>query len=214
MAPQSLERILTTIAELPARAIVVGVDEVGRGCLFGPVVAGAIAVQVEHLPQWYDLGLKDSKALSPHRRWALIEQFQPLPHWQGLGEISSTEIDRINILQAALQAMKGAIADLGVTPALCLIDGNKLVPNLPYPQMSLVKGDQLHPLISAASIVAKVNRDRTIEALAESYSPLYDLKSNKGYGTVKHRQAIAQLGITPHHRQSFRPCQNVQPNPH
>ena len=123
-----------------------------------------------------------------------------------IGWSSAREIDRINILQASLLAMKRAIARLEKTPKLCLIDGNREIPNLGMPQKTVIKGDQHELAIAAASIVAKVWRDRLIIRLAETY-PGYDLASNKGYGSKKHREAIARLGVTSHHRLSFSPCQ-------
>ncbi len=187
-------------------ALVAGVDEVGRGALFGPVVAAAIVLPVGDLDALTELGRKDSKQLAPRRRVELAAQIKDcILDWQ-IGAAEAQEIDRINILQASLQAMRRAVLNLDVYPTICLVDGKFPIPELPLPQVNLVRGDARSPVIAAASIIAKVWRDECIVCLAERY-PGYALASNKGYGTGAHRTALARYGPTPQHRRSFRPCQ-------
>lgn len=180
-----------------------GVDEVGRGALFGPVVAGAVILTAKTAAVLADLGVTDSKRLTPARREALIKPIQQQAQAYAIGLASAREIDRLNILQASLLAMKRAVNRLSIAPELCLIDGNQPVPQLGIPQQTMIKGDQTCIAIAAASILAKVWRDMLIVRLDQRY-PGYDLASNKGYGTAKHRSAIAQLGRSPQHRQSFK----------
>jgi len=181
---------------------VAGVDEVGRGCLFGPVVAAAVIVPHKITATLIAAGVTDSKKLSPAKREALFQLIlqQSLSCQVGLASVH--EIQRINILQASLLAMKRAIARLTPAPHLCLVDGNQRIPHLLLPQHTVVKGDQTYVEIAAASIIAKVWRDRLIQRLDQRY-PGYDLARNKGYGTQTHRRAIAQQGLTPQHRPSF-----------
>ncbi len=185
--------------------LIAGVDEVGRGALFGPVVAAAVALPISVISQLTDLGVKDSKQLSPKRRAELAAQIKTLTGIYHIGVVSAREIDEINILQASLRAMYQAIIELPVQPLVCLVDGRQKIPNLPMRQENLVKGDQRSPLIAAASIIGKVWRDEMIISWAEKY-PQYDLAANKGYGTLKHRQALIKYGPSPQHRLSFRPC--------
>jgi ribonuclease HII len=197
------------MTEAPAGdRIIAGVDEVGRGALFGPVVAAAVVLNDASTDELLRLGVRDSKQLSPLRRQALADAVQRLALDCGIGLASVREIDRLNILQASLLAMKRAILGLTPQPTLCLIDGNQRVPNLAIEQQTLVKGDQRDCAIAAASILAKVWRDTLITRLDRRY-PGYDLAANKGYGSAKHRQALVQLGPSPQHRQSFRPCQGA-----
>ena len=185
--------------------LVAGVDEVGRGALFGSVVAAAVVLPLADIPQLTALGVKDSKKLSPNQREKLIQPIKDaVVGWQ-ICSASVAEIDELNILQASLLAMKRCILNLPA-PGICLIDGNRLVPNLDLLQKTVVKGDLRSPVIAAASILAKVARDELIVGFAERY-PEYDLAKNKGYPTVKHRQAIAEHGITSEHRRSFKSCQ-------
>jgi len=186
---------------------IAGVDEVGRGALFGSVVAAAVVLPLAKLPDLIALGVKDSKKLSPRKRQELIRPIQNLVSAWHISSVSVAEIDRLNILQASLLAMNRCVSTLSVTPDICLVDGNKLIPNLDLRQKTVVKGDLRSPVIAAASILAKVWRDERISAFAEQY-PYYDLAQNKGYPTVKHRLAIQKYGITPEHRRSFKPCQN------
>ncbi len=190
---------------LLADKLVAGVDEVGRGSLFGPVVAAAVILSPEAAHSLKAAGVTDSKQLSPHQRQVLAQQIRAVATDCKIGMASVAEIDRLNILQASLLAMQRAILRLQPQPQLCLIDGNQRIPTLTIPQQTLVKGDQHSIEVAAASIIAKVWRDRLIIRLADRY-PGYDLATNKGYGTRKHRQAIQQLGICRQHRQSFSPC--------
>jgi ribonuclease HII len=153
--------------------------------------------------------INDSKKLSSSRRTKLAEKITTLALDWRIGYATTAEIDELNILQATLLAMRRAIVKLRVKPALCLIDGNQLVKNLPIPQVSIVKGDERSLNIAAASIMAKVWRDDLLQRLALKY-PLYDLESNKGYGSQRHLLALQQYGPSPLHRQSFRPCQIQQ----
>jgi ribonuclease HII len=185
---------------------IAGVDEVGRGALFGPVVAAAVIVPVSALSQLALAGVKDSKQLSRLRRLKLAQEIQRLAFDWKIGYATSDEIDQINILQASLLAMKRAILKLKVQPDLCLIDGKQSLPNLSLPQQTMVKGDERSLEIAAASVVAKVWRDDLIVRLATRY-PDYDLVANKGYGTQRHRLALQQYGPSRLHRKSFSPCQ-------
>lgn len=197
--------------EFPPATVVAGVDEVGRGALFGPVVAAAVIVPESSVEPLISAGVTDSKQLAAAQRRELRRRIYELAIDCRIGYASVREIDRLNILQASLLAMRRAIMRLKVQPNLCLIDGNQRVSGLLMPQQTVIKGDQVSLAIAAASIVAKVWRDDLITRLAVRY-PAYDLATNKGYGTATHRRAIATYGITPYHRQSFRPCQVVSPS--
>jgi ribonuclease HII len=185
--------------------LIAGVDEVGRGALFGLVVTAAIILPKSAMIDCQNWGVKDSKKLSAQRREQLVPQIQQAAIAYAIGVATVSEIDELNILQATLVAMRRAITGLAVTPELCLVDGNKPIPHLDLPQQTLVKGEDRSISIAAASILAKVWRDRAIVELAEIY-PLYHLANNKGYGTAQHLDSIAKYGITPEHRQSFSPC--------
>jgi ribonuclease HII len=185
--------------------LIAGIDEVGRGALFGIVVAAAIILPKTLLVDCQNWGIKDSKKLSVHRREQLVPQIQQVAIAYSVGVASVAEIDELNILQASLLAMHRAITGLEVTPELCLVDGNKSIPQLDLPQQTLVKGEDKSISIAAASILAKVWRDRVITELDLIY-PEYYLANNKGYGTAQHLAAIEKYGITPEHRQSFSPC--------
>nr|WP_250121294.1 ribonuclease HII [Chroococcidiopsis sp. CCMEE 29] len=186
--------------------LVAGVDEVGRGALFGPVVAAAVILPPSALPELVVEQIRDSKQLTSYRRVQLAEKICTVALDWKIGFASTAEIDRINILQASLLAMKRAIVKLKVQPGLCLIDGNQPIKDLSTPQQTLVKGDERSLAIASASIVAKVWRDQLIVRLASKY-PMYDLVANKGYGTKRHLHALQQCGPSPLHRMSFRPCQ-------
>jgi ribonuclease HII len=186
--------------------LISGVDEVGRGALFGLVVTAAVILPKSALLDCQEWGIKDSKKLSARRRKLLVPQIQSIAIAYNIGVATVAEIDKLNILQATLVAMHRAITGLEITPELCLIDGNKPVPNLDIPQQTLVKGEDRSISIAAASILAKVWRDRLMIELGEVY-PLYHLANHKGYGTAQHLMAIEKYGITPEHRQSFKPCQ-------
>jgi ribonuclease HII len=153
-------------------------------------------------------GVTDSKQLSAAQRHRFAIEIRAVALGCQIGIASVREIDRLNILQASLLAMRRAIDRLHPSPELCLIDGNQSVPGLSIPQQTLVKGDQQSLAIAAASIVAKVWRDELITRCAQKY-PDYDLAANKGYGTAKHRLALQQFGATPQHRRSFSPCATV-----
>jgi ribonuclease HII len=183
-----------------------GVDEVGRGALFGPVVAAAVILPVEALSILMVDDIKDSKKLSAARRTKLAAKITTLALDWRIGYATTAEIDELNILQATLLAMKRAVVKLRVKPQLCLIDGNQLVKNLPVPQETIVKGDERSLNIAAASIMAKVWRDDLVQRLSLKY-PLYDLERNKGYGSPRHLLALREYGTSPLHRRSFRPCQ-------
>ncbi|MGC1309526.1 MAG: ribonuclease HII [Phormidesmis sp.] len=185
---------------------VAGVDEVGRGALFGPVVAAAVIIPTtEATLTLTQIGVTDSKKLSPAKRQYLSLQIKDQAYCS-VGMASVHEIDRINILQASLLAMRRAALRLSPLPDRCLIDGNQTVPGLGIPQKAVIKGDQSELAIAAASIVAKVWRDELIIRLSRRY-PGYDLAANKGYGSARHLAGIASLGICAQHRQSFRSCQ-------
>jgi ribonuclease HII len=185
---------------------VAGVDEVGRGALFGPVVAAAVIVSPAAAKRLINAGVKDSKQLRGPTREILYEIIKSHAVDCRIGIASVYEIDRLNILQASLLAMRRAIARLSITPDLCLIDGNRPIPNFAIEQRTIIKGDQTEVAIAAASIIAKVWRDRLIIRLEQRY-PGYSLASNKGYGSRAHLQGLQTLGPSLQHRRSFSPCQ-------
>ena len=180
-----------------------GVDEVGRGPLAGPVVAAAVILDPDRPID----GLRDSKKLSERRRQALAEQIQERALAWSLGRADVHEIDRINILQASLLAMQRAVAALSLAPELVLVDGNRC-PRLDYPAQAVVRGDALVPAISAASIIAKVSRDREMVELDSRY-PGYGLAKHKGYPSKAHLTALQSLGVTPVHRRSYAPVRRL-----
>ena len=188
-------------SEAPARPVC-GVDEVGRGPWAGPVVTAAVILDKATAPE----GLNDSKKLSLKRREALFEQLQAAPH--AIGVASVEEIDRLNILNATYLAMQRAIHALPVKPGFALIDGNRIPYDLPCPAWAIVKGDARSASIAAASIIAKVTRDRMMAELAKEF-PGYGWETNAGYGVPAHREALSRMGVTPHHRRSFRPIHNM-----
>jgi ribonuclease HII len=207
-APQPHQQLKLSSLDLnlPSGDRVAGVDEVGRGALFGPVVAAAVLLPEAMLLELEQAGVTDSKKLRATQREMLAQRIQATALDCRIGIASVSEIDRLNILQASLLAMKRAVQRLTPLPALCLVDGNQRIPNLNIPQQTIIKGDQVSLVIAAASIVAKVWRDKLITRLAVKY-PHYDLASNKGYGTPKHRSAIQAVGLCAQHRRSFAPCQ-------
>jgi ribonuclease HII len=197
---------LSLIAKLPLQPLkVAGVDEVGRGALFGPVVAAAVILPATAIAPLQAAGATDSKKLSPVKRQQLSVIIRELAYC-AVGVATVYEIDSINILQASLLAMRRAITRLSPVPQLCLIDGNQRVPQLTIAQETIIKGDQKELAIAAASIIAKVWRDQLIIRLDKHY-PGYDLISNKGYGSAKHLAGIATQGICRQHRRSFKSCQ-------
>jgi ribonuclease HII len=181
--------------------VVAGIDEVGRGPLAGPVVAAAVILP-RRLPRTLARDVDDSKRLSLNDRERLDIEIRGCA-MVGVGEASVAEIDTINILQAAFLAMRRAVAQLSVAPDLALVDGNQH-PGLTMPCQMVIGGDGIHLSIAAASIVAKVVRDRLMVRLAESH-PEYGWLTNVGYGTLEHRNALKRFGPTPHHRRSFAP---------
>ncbi|QSJ17147.1 ribonuclease HII [Nostoc sp. UHCC 0702] len=195
---------LSAMSVLPG--LVAGVDEVGRGALFGPVVAAAVILPASALSELIADDIKDSKKLSSFRRTQLAQRISVLAIDWKIGFASTAEIDQMNILQATLLAMKRAVHKLKVQPAICLVDGNQLVKDLLVPQQTIVKGDERSLTIAAASIMAKVWRDELVLRLASKY-PMYDIAHNKGYGSQKHLLALREYGPSPLHRKSFRPCQ-------
>lgn len=186
----------SAVSDLFGSDIIVGVDEVGRGPLAGPVVTAAVV-----LPTPIQ-GLADSKALSAKKREALFSEIMEKAH-VGVGAASVREIDQLNILHATLLAMRRAVARVPARPTLAMVDGNQN-PGLGFRTELVIKGDAKIPEISAASIVAKVIRDRLMARLARRY-PFYAWESNVGYGAKAHRDAMESVGVTPHHRKSFAP---------
>ena len=184
-----------------------GVDEAGRGPLVGSVVAGAVVLDPRNPIE----GLKDSKKLTPAKREFLYEQIMEKAKAWGVGEASPVEIDQINILQATMLAMRRAIEDLttrlGGWPDKALIDGNRC-PELPISAEAIIKGDAKEPAISAASILAKVTRDRQMQLLHERH-PEYGFAQHMGYPTQAHFAALQKFGACSEHRKSFAPVRKV-----
>ncbi len=179
-------------------SLICGVDEAGRGPLAGPVVAAAVI-----LPENPDLpGVKDSKKLTPRQRESLFDAIMDHALSVGLGKADPEEIDHTNILQASLNAMVRAVDALSVPPDFILVDGPYSLP-LDIPHRGIARGDAKSLTIAAASVVAKVQRDRIMDALHEQY-PVYGFKTNKGYPTKAHRDAIRRYGPSPVHRRTFR----------
>lgn len=188
--------------ERQAGGKVAGIDEAGRGPWAGPVVAAAAILDPATLPKPLLERLDDSKKLNPKIRETLFRELQGRAAI-GVGMADIGEIDTINILQATLLAMRRALDNLPYRPDFALVDGNR-APDLPCPCQTVVKGDGRSLSIAAASIVAKVTRDRLMRRLAEEF-PGYGWERNAGYGTAEHKAALERLGITPHHRRSFAP---------
>lgn len=176
----------------------------GRGALFGPVVAAAVIIPKSEWKTLAIAGVRDSKQLSAKRRTVFAQQIAALAIDVQVGYASAREIDRINILQASLLAMKRAIVKLEPPPELCLVDGKFAIPDLAIAQETIVGGDRASLAIAAASIIAKVWRDELLLRLSAKYS-VYDLAANKGYGTQRHRLALQEYGPSRQHRLSFRP---------
>ena len=183
--------------------IIAGVDEVGRGSLIGPVYAAAVILN-KSINQKI---LKDSKSLTQEKRKLLSDYIKKNSIW-ALGKASAEEIEKINILQASLLAMKRAIKNLKKKPSHVLIDGDKIPDLNNYNLKAIVKGDQKIPSISAASIIAKVSRDQFIVTLSYKNKG-YHWDKNFGYGTKQHLKAIKKLGITKHHRKNFSPISKI-----
>ena len=185
------------------RGRIAGIDEVGRGPLAGPVVAAAVILpRDDRLPSILLAELNDSKKLSAKKRDRLFDVIMGCAE-VGIGAASVREIDQINILQATYVAMRRAVDRLAQTPDQALVDGNR-DPGLPCAVQTVVKGDSKSLSIAAASIVAKVVRDRAMTRLAVRY-PFFDWEGNAGYGVKKHMVGLGEVGPTPHHRKSFKP---------
>jgi len=175
---------------------IAGIDEVGRGCLFGDVVAASVILPANLRID----GIDDSKKLTPKKREALYTEIREKAVAIGIGKIDAQQIDQINIKQAARLAMKNAVLSMKVKPDMLFIDAEKI--DLAIPQLSLIKGDAISQSIAAASIIAKVTRDRLCIAWDQAY-PEYGIKQHKGYATKLHREMIKLHGPTPLHRKTF-----------
>lgn len=183
---------------------VVGVDEAGRGPLAGPVVAAAVI-----LPEDFDIEcLDDSKKLTPARRELVFDRIVASQAVYAVGIVDNDMIDRINILRASLQAMAIAVNKLNKKPDFVIVDGRQAISGINLPQMAVIGGDGYCPSVSAASILAKVTRDRIMDHYARLY-PLYSFEKHKGYPTRQHIDELSRFGPTPIHRKSFRPVQDA-----
>ena len=195
---------------------VVGIDEAGRGPWAGPVVAGAVVILDKNISQYLLDNLDDSKKLSAKKRELLYQELfseQEKGHLCiGIGEASCQEIDEKNILQATFLAMKRAAEKLKIHPQFAIIDGNKTPKDFVCPTRAVIKGDSKSFSISAASIIAKVYRDRKMQELAKKY-PYYGFDKNAGYGTAAHISALKKYGITPEHRKSYKPIKEIIDKP-
>ena len=183
--------------------VIAGVDEVGRGCIAGPVTAAAVILNPQKIPS----GLNDSKKLNLKNREKIFQSIQDTCTFC-VAHSSVEEIDQINILQAALLSMKRAILGLRIKPDFVLIDGNKNPEGLESNFETIIKGDSKSLSIAAASIVAKITRDRIMSRLDKEF-PGYNWSQNAGYPTKMHKSAILDIGITPYHRRSFKPVYNI-----
>ena len=184
--------------ELSFTGIVAGVDEAGCGPWAGPVVAAAVILN----PYRRTIGINDSKKLTREERSELYTAIVERAH-TATGMATVKEIDAINILEAAKLAMLRAFEGLGIMPGMAIVDGNR-PPKLPCPVKMVIGGDESCMSIAAASIIAKVTRDRMMQELAEEF-PYYGWESNAGYGTASHQKGLREYGVTPHHRKSFAP---------
>ncbi|MEO0411204.1 MAG: ribonuclease HII [Pseudomonadota bacterium] len=194
-------RLPTGEREIAIGGHVAGIDEAGRGCLAGPVCAAAVILPPHLLTE--DLGFRDSKLLSAKKR-AVLAQLIQREAQVGIALVSSQDIDRINILNAAMRAMAKAVAALPSPPDHCLIDGNRVPGELACPATAVIGGDRLCFSIAAASIIAKTHRDALMQQLHKAY-PAYEWARNAGYGTRAHLKALELVGPSPHHRRSFKP---------
>ncbi|KNX41230.1 Ribonuclease HII [Roseovarius tolerans] len=182
---------------------IAGVDEVGRGPIAGPVTAAAVILDPARIPE----GLNDSKVLSAKRREALCAALMDCAQ-VSVAHATVAEIDEINVLRASHLAMERAIAGLDVAPDMALIDGNLIPRGLTLPARAIIKGDAASLSIAAASIVAKTRRDQLMRDLAQQF-PGYGWERNAGYPSKSHKDALLNLGVTPHHRRSFKPVHNI-----
>ncbi|MFO7771141.1 MAG: ribonuclease HII [Roseovarius gahaiensis] len=182
---------------------IAGVDEVGRGPLAGPVTAAAVVLDAARIPD----GLNDSKRLTAKRREVLFDVIMDMAE-VSIAHASVDEIDTLNILRASHLAMERAVAGLRTPPDMALIDGNLIPRNLSLPARAVIKGDALSLSISAASIMAKITRDRIMWDLAQQF-PGYGWDTNAGYPSKTHKAALQNLGVTAHHRRSFKPVHNI-----
>lgn len=187
----------------PKANLIAGVDEVGRGPLVGAVVTAAVILDPTNPIE----GLTDSKKLSEKKRNALFDEIKEKALAWSLGRCEADEIDELNILQATMVAMQRAVAGLNITPDFVLIDGNK-TPELPMPAQAVVKGDLRVAEISAASILAKVTRDREMDELDAQY-PQFGFAKHKGYPTKAHFAALEEHGVIEQHRKSFKPVKRI-----
>ena len=187
----------------PKANLIAGVDEVGRGPLVGAVVTAAVILDPANPIQ----GLMDSKKLTEKKRNALYDEIKEKALCWAIGRAEPEEIDKLNILWATMKAMERAVAGLSITPDMVLVDGNRC-PNLPMASQAVIKGDSLVQEISAASILAKVTRDREMEQLDKLY-PDYGFAKHNGSPTAFHMEKLASLGATPYHRKSFAPVKRA-----
>ncbi len=184
--------------------LIAGVDEVGRGPLAGPVVASAVILDPDHIIS----GLQDSKRLSPRKREAFFDIIMGNSIAVGVGVVGVKEIDDINILNASLKAMNKALNDMDINPDVIYVDGNRTVPGIEIEQYAIIKGDSLKPSIMAASIIAKVTRDKMMIEYSKKYCN-YGFERHKGYGTKYHLNALKEHGPCSLHRRSFAPVRNL-----
>lgn len=198
----SIESGLTAIG----LKLIAGVDEVGRGCLAGPVVAAAVILNLDDIPE----GINDSKQLTAKKREELAEEIERRALAFSVARVEHDEIDRINILQATFVAMTRAVKALQPKSDYVLIDGRHLLPSLDCPQQAIIKGDSLSVSIGAASIMAKVARDHWMQDYDRQY-PGYGFSSHVGYNTRQHQEALAQLGPSAIHRRTFHGVLSFQP---
>ncbi len=189
---------------LNANGLIAGIDEAGRGPWAGPVVAGAVIFPNLEISDYLRDTLNDSKKLTAVKREKLFEELHQSNALIGIGMASVDEIDALNILQATFLAMRRALENLPERPFFAIIDGNKVPPQMPCPARFLIKGDALSLSVAAASIVAKVTRDRIMTDLAKEF-PYYAWEKNAGYGTKAHQEGLKQHGICIHHRRSYAP---------
>ncbi|GHT38244.1 ribonuclease HII [Endomicrobiia bacterium] len=184
--------------------LVAGIDEAGRGSLAGPVTAAAVILAKDLIIP----GLNDSKQVSERKREQLFVIIKEKALAYAIEAVDSTIIDKINILQATFLVMSRAVLKLQIKPELCLIDGNHKIPNLPFKQEAIISGDAKSACIAAASILAKVTRDKIMKEYAKQY-PVYEFEKHKGYGTRQHIESLKQHGPCPIHRITFAPISDI-----